>query len=299
VRLTPPSSDPSTTLDVTVSIGSLESHEWAIPVDNADFLNDTTTGAGSVDAPASELGNYGQINLTATPEGSPTTRLCDDGSSETIQNEAVGGSVDFSTGSAAVSPWGKITDDHVAFSGNSHLVQEFGTADDACFDPPSSLADPCTTSIQWSAPYRTSGTISGGWRTSPHGVSGLVNSSNPVTVTQAGSPTAVRTDTDHRQVAIPITEVWPDRAVVDISGNPNQLVTGTAVVQSVVSPVVTKDDCPTAASPVSTRTFNSSIRPGPHPLTIDQAIGGPIVVSRQTRGAAISFVHRVGQSNLA
>ncbi len=298
VRLTPDSAAPTTTLDVTVSIGSLESHNWAIPVADGDFVDDETTGAASIGAPNSELGSYGQITLTATPVGSPTTRLCGDGSSETVQNEAVGGSVDFSTGSAAVSPWGELSDSHVAFSGQSHLVQEFGTADDPCFDPPSGLANPCTLGIEWSAPYDATGTISGGWRTSPHGVNGQVDATNTVSLAQAGSPTAVRTDTDSRAVPIPITEVFTGQALMAVTGNPSQSITGSATVRSASGPVVRNDDCPAALSQVNTRSFDSAIQPGPHPLTIKQAIGGPIILSRQPHGAEIRFVHRVGQPSL-
>lgn len=297
VRLTPTGGATSTRLEVVVSRGSLESHQWAIPVEDSAFLDDTTTGNASVDAGSDQLGQYGSVNLSAQPQGPPTTKVCADGSSATIYNESIGGSVDFATGTGVASPWGRVSGQHLAFTGSSRLIEEFGTADDSCFGPAPSGLTACTPGIQWSSPYGSNGSVSGGWRSTPHGRTGQVTATHTIMVGAAGSPTAVRTDTDHRSVAIPTASVWRTHAEIRVVGNPTQAVTGTATFTSAVSPVVTFNSCPSTGR-VRVRSFGSSVEPGGSPLTIRQALGGPIVLSRHAFGGQIRFIKWPGQSSL-
>jgi hypothetical protein len=203
----------------------------------------------------------------------------------TVRDVGVQGLIDFATASSA---WGRVTEDPIAFSGTNQLVQEFGTPGDACFNPAPTGLTTCTPSIFWSTPYGSTGTISGGWKSVTHGTTGLVTATNEVTVTVPGAPVVQRTDTDIRHVAIPIVTVWPKHSLLSAAGQSSQEVTGTATVKTSGPPAVHNRQC--SGVTVTSRAWKATLTPGAHPLTIKQAIGGPIVVSRHVLSAHLRLV---------
>lgn len=142
----------ASTAMITVRKGSArsETHAWNFEVATGALTLDDT-GAGTVDVPGSAISPYGEVSLTVTPVGDPTTQQCQGQDVSQTQKVSLSGTFYFDTRSGGKHAWGAVGSKSkpFTFSATNSVVSQFNpSANIGCVDF-NNL--PCASGLTWSS----------------------------------------------------------------------------------------------------------------------------------------------------